>query len=82
MKCSLHLQEFTATAVLAYECGYSEPLVRDEVTAIGSTTLGESFQEVTESMVTFQSSQDLKLKRSQAWEKTIADLTLMLVIEI
>lgn len=40
------MQEFTATAILAYECGYSEPLVRDEVGALGTVTIGKDFQEV------------------------------------
>ncbi len=41
------VQEFTATAILAYECGYSEAHVRDEVQAIGSATLGSDLQQVT-----------------------------------
>lgn len=38
-------QEFTATAILAYECGYAENLVRDEVEAIGGAALGKDMQE-------------------------------------
>ena len=41
------VQEFTATAILAYECGYSEAHVRNEVQAIGSATLGSDLQQVT-----------------------------------
>ena len=39
------MQEFTATAILAYECGYNEALVRDEVGALGGVTIGKDFQD-------------------------------------
>lgn len=45
------LQEFTVTAILAYECGYSEDLIRDEVTSTGGTVLGNDFQQVSYSHI-------------------------------
>ena len=47
------MQEFTATAILAYECGYSEGHVREEVQAVGSATLGSDLLQVRQFLYEF-----------------------------